>query len=330
MSQDVFVSYSARDKAVAEAVVAALEERRVRCWIAPRDVMPGVSWPHAITEAIKDSKALVVILSSDSVSSPQVVREVGFAADTGIPIIPFQIEHVEPPAGDWSFAVGRLASVDATTPPLEQHIERLYLGVQGLLGAEPQRRVEERGPSPAEVSPRPPKSLSLTERLRKLLKAGSRARRRPSPAATAPQPGTAREEPVPPKSKGYIFISYVQEDSDFVNRLRELLKATGYAYWDYTAGERDYHGALYRELEERIYGAAAFIAIVSDNWRHSDWVASEFTYARDAKKPIFVIQAKEMAKPVPILLNLQTRIDMSGKSEHGKQTLLEELAKKGL
>jgi hypothetical protein len=130
--------------------------------------------------------------------------------------------------------------------------------------------------------------------------------------------------------KGYVFISYVRVDADFVQALRSVFEAKDYGYWDYFVGNRDYHGVLYRELEERIDNAVAFMTIVSDDWRRSDWVASEFIYAREAQIPIFVIQAKALTRPLPIMLNLQTRIDMSGDFEVGKTILLQELAKKRL
>lgn len=43
---DVFISYAAADKPVADAACATLESRKIRCWIAPRDVVPGArrSW----------------------------------------------------------------------------------------------------------------------------------------------------------------------------------------------------------------------------------------------------------------------------------------------
>ena len=41
MSHDIFVSYSSKDKAVADAIVSALENSGLRCWVAPRDVKPG-------------------------------------------------------------------------------------------------------------------------------------------------------------------------------------------------------------------------------------------------------------------------------------------------
>lgn len=41
---DVFISYSMKDKVVGDAVCATLEAKRIRCWIAPRDILPGQEW----------------------------------------------------------------------------------------------------------------------------------------------------------------------------------------------------------------------------------------------------------------------------------------------
>ena len=59
MAHDVFISYSSRDKAVADAVCATLEGRKIRCWIAPRDIPPGQAWPSALTKAVSESKVFV-------------------------------------------------------------------------------------------------------------------------------------------------------------------------------------------------------------------------------------------------------------------------------
>lgn len=139
-----------------------------------------------------------------------------------------------------------------------------------------------------------------------------------------PNPVSRRE------SKGYVFISYIRSDGDFIQQLRTVFETKKYGYWDYVEGNRDYHGILYRELEERIDGSVAFMTIVSDEWRKSDWVASEFIYAKEARIPIFVIQARLLSRPLPILLNLQTRIDMSEDFDVGAEALVQELSKKGL
>jgi TIR domain len=47
-----FVSYASHDAAVANALVEALELCRLRCWIAPRDVIAGSLFAEAIVRAI--------------------------------------------------------------------------------------------------------------------------------------------------------------------------------------------------------------------------------------------------------------------------------------
>jgi TIR domain len=40
-THDVFLSYSSKDKTWADSACAVLEQHRIRCWIAPRDMTPG-------------------------------------------------------------------------------------------------------------------------------------------------------------------------------------------------------------------------------------------------------------------------------------------------
>ncbi|HEY45964.1 MAG TPA: TIR domain-containing protein [Anaerolineae bacterium] len=139
MAHDVFISYSNLDKTVADAVCATLEARKIRCWIAPRDVPPGKSWPAAIVDAIDASQVFVLVLSNGSNTSEQVIREVGGAVGKGIPILPLRIEDVEP-SREMSYYLQITHWLDALTPPLEQHLEKLANSVQALMsvGAEVQ------------------------------------------------------------------------------------------------------------------------------------------------------------------------------------------------
>ncbi|HXQ15450.1 MAG TPA: toll/interleukin-1 receptor domain-containing protein [Caulobacteraceae bacterium] len=41
---DVFISYSSKDKTTADAICALLERDGAKCWIAPRDILPGEAW----------------------------------------------------------------------------------------------------------------------------------------------------------------------------------------------------------------------------------------------------------------------------------------------
>ena len=132
MAHDVYISYASEDKAVADAVCAALESNNIRCWIAPRDIPPGAKRAEAVANAIDESRVLVLILSSSSNNSPQVIREVTGATSKGIPIIPIRIDNVVPSKA-MDFFVAPSYRLDASEPPLEKHLQTLADMVQTLL-----------------------------------------------------------------------------------------------------------------------------------------------------------------------------------------------------
>ncbi|MGB6205608.1 toll/interleukin-1 receptor domain-containing protein [Mycobacterium sp.] len=132
MAHDVFVSYSHHDKPQADAVCAALEAKGIRCWIAPRDVIPGQEWGAAIVDAIRSSRVMVLMFSSHANASPQIRREVQLAVSAETVLIPFRIEDVAP-AQSLEYFLGTPHWLDALTPPLEAHLERLAAAVTSFL-----------------------------------------------------------------------------------------------------------------------------------------------------------------------------------------------------
>jgi outer membrane protein assembly factor BamB len=132
---DVFITYSTKDKPVADAVCAELENHDIRCWIAPRDVLPGEDFPKAIIKAINGSKIMVLIFSADSNSSPHVIRELTKAVSKGVIIIPFRIEDVAL-SESMEYLIGLPHWLDAITPPLEKHIDKLVKTVDIILNQE--------------------------------------------------------------------------------------------------------------------------------------------------------------------------------------------------
>ena len=124
MAHDVFISYSSKDKAVADAVCAALEAEGVRCWIAPRDVLPSVPYGEAIIEALNETRLLVLIFTANSNTSRHVMREVERAVNKGIAVIPFRVEDV-PPTASMEYFISSDHWLDALTPPLESHVRKL-------------------------------------------------------------------------------------------------------------------------------------------------------------------------------------------------------------
>jgi TolB-like protein/Flp pilus assembly protein TadD len=75
-TSDVFISYASQDAAVADAVVQSLEHAGLKCWIAPRDVVPGALYADEIVRAINESKVIVLVLSEQAIASPHVGKEI--------------------------------------------------------------------------------------------------------------------------------------------------------------------------------------------------------------------------------------------------------------
>ncbi len=132
MAHDVFVSYSSKDKQAADAACAVLESRGIRCWIAPRDILPGADWGQSIIHGISGCKLMVLIFSRHANQSQQVKREVERVVHHGRPIIPVRIEEVLP-AQALEYFLSTTHWLDAFAPPLEQHLKQLAAIVQHIL-----------------------------------------------------------------------------------------------------------------------------------------------------------------------------------------------------
>lgn len=91
MKYDVFISYSSKDQKVVEAMCAYLEQHKVRCFVAYRDIPKGVVWAKAIVDALDESKMMVVVFSEEFNLSDQVDREIELASEDRKPILTFRI-----------------------------------------------------------------------------------------------------------------------------------------------------------------------------------------------------------------------------------------------
>jgi hypothetical protein len=132
MTHAVFISHSAKDPRLADAVCGSLERRSVGCWIAPRDIIPGRSWGESIVEAIDGSQAMVVVLTANANRSRHVVKEVERAESKGVPIIPFRAETVTLNKS-LEYFLSAQHWLDAVSRPIEPHLDTLARTVERLL-----------------------------------------------------------------------------------------------------------------------------------------------------------------------------------------------------
>lgn len=137
MAHDVFISYSSKDKVTADAVCARLEGRGIRCWIAPRDVQPGMQYGEEIIDAIHGSRVMVLVLSANANASPHIPKEVERAVSNGVAIIPLRVENVTP-AKSLDYFISSVHWLDAVAPPLESHLDSLAATILTMLPERPQ------------------------------------------------------------------------------------------------------------------------------------------------------------------------------------------------
>lgn len=143
-----FISYSSKDKDVADKLCAALEGVGIRCWIAPRDLRAGTDWGDAVIAAILGGRVMALVLSENAQASPQVRNEVNQAGATAYAPGPPPRDPTKADSGEFGSTelaeVGRAVNADP-----KQHPGLVQLAARGTANAEC-------------VAPRPAPAYNLT------------------------------------------------------------------------------------------------------------------------------------------------------------------------
>ncbi len=134
-THDVFISYSTKNKNVADAVVSDFEQNGIKCWYAPRDILPGEEWVTAITTALENSRALVLIFTDESNNSRQVMNEIAMAFNAGLTIVPFKLTN-EQMSSELEYYLTRVHWLDAVSKPLKKNIATLREYIEVILSAQ--------------------------------------------------------------------------------------------------------------------------------------------------------------------------------------------------
>lgn len=104
---DVFVSYAYdSDEARAVSVVQALENERISCWLASRDltrttevmarsgISVGAGYDEAIPFAIERSQSLIILITEAAMEADRIRDELRRAVDANVPLILVRLEDV--------------------------------------------------------------------------------------------------------------------------------------------------------------------------------------------------------------------------------------------
>ena len=132
----------------------------------------------------------------------------------------------------------------------------------------------------------------------------------------------------PKRSKGYVFLSYAEEDAEFVDSVKRFMAERGYAYWDYRESKRRYQDDLYLELEGVITAAAGTLSILSPEWKRSRTALKELHFSNEVGTPVFLLRIREM--PPTLAIAGTPYIDFTYDEKKGFEELDRELRDQGL
>ena len=98
MGAEVFISYSSLDRDRVMPVVESLRGSGISVWVDEGNIHAADLWSEQIVQAIADCRVMVVMLSSNSTDSRNVVKEVMLASEQNKALLPVYLEPAEIPA----------------------------------------------------------------------------------------------------------------------------------------------------------------------------------------------------------------------------------------
>jgi hypothetical protein len=84
----IFISHASADIEQATEIYERLKDRDYPVWMAVHEVKPGASYAEVIIKTLDAAKAVIVLLSENSIASNHVKREMSFARELNLPIYP--------------------------------------------------------------------------------------------------------------------------------------------------------------------------------------------------------------------------------------------------
>ena len=129
-----FLSYSSKDRNIADNLCAKLEARGLKVWYAPRNIHSN-DYASAIVNAIDQCTHFIVLLSKNSMESEHVLNEIdlAFRDMKKLRFLPLRIDSEEM-APAFSYYLSRQHWMDAC-PPIEKKLEEFVETVLSELKA---------------------------------------------------------------------------------------------------------------------------------------------------------------------------------------------------
>ena len=96
MSAPIFISYSSKDRDMAETICRALEARGHQCWISCRDVNPGQNFQEAIVQALRSAQVMLLVFTANANNSDEIKKELVLAGRHRVTVVPIRRVDVAP------------------------------------------------------------------------------------------------------------------------------------------------------------------------------------------------------------------------------------------
>jgi hypothetical protein len=134
------MSHVAEDAATVQELAVGLEQAGYTVWFSERDSLPYPPYVTQILEAVEQSVVVIVLVSSATLSSWQVDREIYQAFKTGTAVIPVLIgithEQLRNRHRDWVVMFGAAPPLSIPPDGVSAFIPRLVQGLKHM-GVEP-------------------------------------------------------------------------------------------------------------------------------------------------------------------------------------------------
>jgi class 3 adenylate cyclase/tetratricopeptide (TPR) repeat protein/predicted transcriptional regulator len=132
----IFISHAERDAALVRELANSLEAAGFPTWYFERDVVPGTSYLVQIAQAIEQCLAVVLVVSSCTLDSDQVAKEVVGASESHKPFFPVLVDlsssQLKKRQPGWHHALGGTATLCFSAIGHQGCTDRIIEGLKAM------------------------------------------------------------------------------------------------------------------------------------------------------------------------------------------------------
>src|SRR5262245_4386205 len=131
----IFVSYSRKDSEFVDRLIEALEKYGFPTWQDVDAIAGGDVWKGAISKAVRESDAFLIVLSPQSADSPNVSKELAVATKHARRILPVMYQGCKIP-DNMEYDLAELQWADFHELPFDEALDGLVRALGGRPTAE--------------------------------------------------------------------------------------------------------------------------------------------------------------------------------------------------